>query len=1016
MGRVADAYDRSLDRAVAIKTIHTTSATDLARFEREAQVTARLEHPGIVPIYDAGRDEQGRPYYVMRKVDGRPLDKLVAETNDLDARLALVPNLLTACDAVGFAHARGVMHRDLKPTNILVGAFGETLVIDWGLARAIDDQAPDGPGGIPSSGQNLTQVGTVAGTPGFMSPEQARGEVVDARADVYALGATLFYVLAGALPFATDSATEMVELAGANRQADWTRLPAAVPADLVAIVRKALAPDDDDRYVDAGAMANDLRRFVTGKVVGAHRYGVGEQVRRFVQRNRAAVAIAAIAFLVISVGGVLSVRRVLAERDDARRARALSERAAREATARNDEYMIQHAFDLLDADPLQTIAVLRQLRPESSQWPAAASAAAAAFSRGLPSGFSFDTRLRNYAFSPSGTLLLVRDDEDATWLVDLRARTRRQLAGRLAGEDLDWLDRQRWLVAKIPTGIQLVDITSGARHVIESSPDVQLETARDGSAYVLTRARSVHRLDARSQDLGPAILEEVDQMTAVVGHGLVVVRAGRIYLLRAGSLVELPGTYRAAPDTLLQRAGDAVLAHLDDQTCLWEFGAEIEQKECWAGLHVLAGTARGDGLLEHQAGLIWSFRNGTAAPLRAASIRMATQRNQHYIVLLDDGGIWVRDAGRWLDIGRRGSGLSRALVSDGGEWLAADSPSGDLFIFDLAALRPVRYAATASTNIAALTDTEILITDSEDGLVRIDRATGAREVVVPGPVLSAEMSASGRWGTTPGSTHSNLIDVVNRRIVEVEAGHVVLEKTDPPYALDEDGGLFRYSSGSPEHVTELGAGLRTAHCVEDVAAVVLENQRLCKFQLSSGHVRCIGVPVQPDFSVAEETGTVWAASATEIYRWDGITLLRFSLERPVHSLMRTDHYIAGVGGASVAVIDRSTLTLREHPAPYMRLAVPTAGDQLFVALQKSTLGAFDLASGRSYIRAPSVLIEHALFVTPTSYAVLRTVTKRDRTLDVFSHAVPHEPAALRRWLRDVTNMREVPGSEVVRWP
>src|SRR5262249_25503923 len=153
-------------------------------FEREARITAQLEHPGIVPLYEAGRQADGTPYYVMRRVDGRQLDDAVKSAG-FEQRLALVPNLLAVCDAVAFAHARAIRHRDIKPSNILLGRFGETLLIDWGLARRLDDSGAE-PG--TGAGDGLTQAGAIAGTPGFMSPEQARGERVDARADVYALG------------------------------------------------------------------------------------------------------------------------------------------------------------------------------------------------------------------------------------------------------------------------------------------------------------------------------------------------------------------------------------------------------------------------------------------------------------------------------------------------------------------------------------------------------------------------------------------------------------------------------------------------------------------------------------------------------------------------------------------------------------------------------------------------------------------------------------------------------------
>src|SRR5262245_58916684 len=134
MGRVVAATDTALDRPVAIKQVHTDRVEDLLRFEREVRITARLEPPAIVPIHDAGRDELGRPYYIMRRIEGEPLSDRAAAARDVRGRLALVPYVLAAVDAAAFAHARGVIHRDIKPWNILIGAYGETLLIDWGLA------------------------------------------------------------------------------------------------------------------------------------------------------------------------------------------------------------------------------------------------------------------------------------------------------------------------------------------------------------------------------------------------------------------------------------------------------------------------------------------------------------------------------------------------------------------------------------------------------------------------------------------------------------------------------------------------------------------------------------------------------------------------------------------------------------------------------------------------------------------------------------------------------------------
>ncbi len=181
MGRVVEAFDTQLGRTVALKEVLPKGAGVEKRFAREVQITARLEHPAIVPLYDSGTTVEGLPFYVMRRVTGRPLDELIRRAPNLGERLVLLPNVLAAIDAVAHAHRRGVIHRDLKPANILVGEHGETVVIDWGLAKVIgeEDREAGNAISIPTSGDSLqTQIGSVFGTPGFMAPEQVRAATV----------------------------------------------------------------------------------------------------------------------------------------------------------------------------------------------------------------------------------------------------------------------------------------------------------------------------------------------------------------------------------------------------------------------------------------------------------------------------------------------------------------------------------------------------------------------------------------------------------------------------------------------------------------------------------------------------------------------------------------------------------------------------------------------------------------------------------------------------------------------
>ena len=243
MGRVVEAADTLLGRIVAIKEVLTTDPELLRRFARETRITARLEHPSIVPLYDAGTTPEGVPYYVMRKVSGKPLEDLVVAAESVADRLALVPHVLATAQAVAHAHGRGILHRDLKPSNILAGDLGETVVIDWGLAKVVDEPDDDEvlPAAIDAGASLRTRYGVVFGTPGFMAPEQVRGEAVDERADVYALGATLYFVLARAVPHHAASGDDMMAAAAAGPPRPLRDLVAGVPTDLLTIADTALA-------------------------------------------------------------------------------------------------------------------------------------------------------------------------------------------------------------------------------------------------------------------------------------------------------------------------------------------------------------------------------------------------------------------------------------------------------------------------------------------------------------------------------------------------------------------------------------------------------------------------------------------------------------------------------------------------------------------------------------------------------------------------------------------------------
>ncbi len=347
MGQVLVAHDRLLGRDVALKRL----APGLARREdvgkrlaQEARITGLLEHPAIVPVLDAGRDETGAPFYVMRLVRGKTLAAAAEEAFGLSERLRLLRHFLNACEAVGFAHRAGVIHRDVKPDNILVGEFGETQVADWGLARwELGDDAGAGGDNLLADAPELTRIGAVVGTPAYMSPEQARGEPATSASDVFSLGVVLWQLVAGEHPLIGKSGDEMVASMRNEDVPDLrSRMPEA-PPELAAIVLRATARRAADRYENAKDLADDVERYLDGRRVHAHDYTQLELLERLVSAWRAPLAVAAIALVVVSAVAVGSFQRTAQERDRAIDAEAKAVNARRDADANLADSLLQHA-------------------------------------------------------------------------------------------------------------------------------------------------------------------------------------------------------------------------------------------------------------------------------------------------------------------------------------------------------------------------------------------------------------------------------------------------------------------------------------------------------------------------------------------------------------------------------------------------------------------------------------------------------------------------------------------------
>ncbi len=282
LGEVFLAIDPELKRQVALKVLQAYHAHDpvsQARFLLEAEVTGRLEHPGIVPVYGLGRDSAGQPYYVMRFIEGETLKSAIARfhgpdggrQNTLDREVSfrrLLQSLVAACYAVAYAHSRGVVHRDLKPENIMLGPFGETLVVDWGIAKTIEGWA-SGEGGesqtSPTAGDpSLTVPGATVGTPRYMSPEQASGklDLVGVASDVYGLGATLYCLLVGHAPFPDGDLTEVLDRVRRGIFPAPRRLRREIDLALESICLKAMALQPEGRFSSPLALAGEIEAWL----------------------------------------------------------------------------------------------------------------------------------------------------------------------------------------------------------------------------------------------------------------------------------------------------------------------------------------------------------------------------------------------------------------------------------------------------------------------------------------------------------------------------------------------------------------------------------------------------------------------------------------------------------------------------------------------------------------------------------------------------------------------------------
>ena len=395
------ANDLSLGRKVAIKFLRPdleNVATYQQRLDREAKITGRLDHPGIVSIHSQGTDRSGLPFYTMRLIEGESLAKAIKDFHsDSNADLTnrrwessefrrLLTHFVDTCQAIAFAHSKDVIHRDLKPDNIVTGTFGETYVVDWGLARYLegDDITVMESGRSQSQGEassteesnNLTRLGNVIGTPSYMSPEQAEGCRASKSSDVYGLGATLYAIITGNAPFRGSSVIDVIKLARQTRFPPISECQPTVPKRLIAICEKAMRSDSEKRYESAIELADDVESFLADQPVTAFPDPPIDKIRRWLKRNRVAVTAGistVFAALLILIGVstyLVDANRSLSESEaEANLQRENARRALEEATENLYSQRISLAYSELDKNNIvRATDLLNECPEDRREW------------------------------------------------------------------------------------------------------------------------------------------------------------------------------------------------------------------------------------------------------------------------------------------------------------------------------------------------------------------------------------------------------------------------------------------------------------------------------------------------------------------------------------------------------------------------------------------------------------------------------------------------------------------------
>jgi WD40 repeat protein len=1024
MGRVVEATDTLLGRVVALKEALSSDPEALERFARETRITARLEHPSIVPVHDSGKGPNGMPYYVMRKIEGRPLERLVGQSNSLGDRLRLVRHMVAAAEAIAHAHERMIVHRDIKPSNILVGELGETIVIDWGLAKVIGEE--DEPTQIlgvplqPTDGATIkTRAGIVFGTPGFMAPEQLRSGPVDPRWDVYALGATLYHLLSKKPPHYADSADEMMRAAVTAPPMPISDLVPGVPPELATIVDKALSFDPEKRYQDARELAEDLQRFLGGRLVAAHHYTTRQRISRYVLQHRYAFIVGAVAAAALMVGGAFAFVGIMNERDRAddnaiaaRKAQKAAEAEKRVAERRTEDLSLNSARSIASTNPTFAIALVKPLADK--RWREVRAIAAEARAAGVAWSLPASSAMRSLQFSRDGHRVLGAGEDGIVRLYDLEARTEKTLLDAKAPVTATFADDERQVLLWGGARISVVDLSGSGRRDIEAeAPIVSLDVVGTTAYWVDTKS-ALWQMELSAVAPRQVPLDENVTKLAASPDGRWIALAGVEHLLLydrskpTDPPIAVPNGAWHAIDWSTDGSRLAVL-HGDQavEVAMEQRPGVVNRLTVGERSHVVASAKRVFTIGPTGVGMLSTSRprKQVAKPIGLEESRAGTiiAGGEHQLVVLTDHGDHALAAPSGPFSSVRASPASPFVVA------VADQR---LYVWNLDEIEP-RVAGTQIATAKFVTGDDLVATTLQGPAQWIDLASGNRRELGRWPaILDVVASPSGRYAAAITMAHAAYLLEAGQPPVAIEgtvdrAGFA----TDSTLVLSTDDGaidLYDIAAAKRTRLHRYGSPIASLAWGGDPAflAAHFVDGTLWRTNLATGDATATSLARRSTSNLrVTASGDAVLAIGDEIVRWTASArevMHHVKLPQTITKLemIGSEYLLAiGEGGAAYVVPLATSGAFTDLDESLGRASLSVAATGLVAVLDRGVIDVLD------------PLIEPARWrLAGAAYADVqissdgrRVLAKAGSSLLVWDLALPSNAVETVAWLDKMTN-------------